>query len=62
MDREEKKVSVIIPAYNCRNTLAQAIRSALIQPDTAEVIVCNDASPEPLNEVYREFQSDPRVV
>ncbi|MDB6454793.1 glycosyltransferase family 2 protein [Falsirhodobacter sp. 20TX0035] len=37
-------VSVIIPAHNSRRTIAQAIRSALAEPEVAEVLVVDDAS------------------
>ncbi|WP_435171523.1 glycosyltransferase family 2 protein [Falsirhodobacter sp. 1013] len=37
-------VSVIIPAHNSRRTIAQAIRSALAEPEVTEVIVVDDAS------------------
>ncbi|MEE2859442.1 MAG: glycosyltransferase [Pseudomonadota bacterium] len=38
------KVAVIIPAHNARRTIAQAIRSALAEPEVAEVVVVDDAS------------------
>lgn len=37
-------VSVIIPAHNASRTIAQAIRSALAEPEVVEVIVVDDAS------------------
>lgn len=37
-------VSVIITAYNAAATIADAVRSALAEPETAQVIVVDDAS------------------
>ncbi|WP_134680588.1 glycosyltransferase family 2 protein [Paracoccus ravus] len=39
-----EKVSVIIPAYNAFRTIGQAVSSALLQPEVAEVVVVDDAS------------------
>lgn len=40
------KVAVIIAAYRAADTIASAIRSALAEPEVAEVIVVDDASPD----------------
>lgn len=40
----EFNVSVIIPVYNAGNYLEKAVDSALLQPETAEVILVEDAS------------------
>lgn len=37
-------VSIIIPVYNAANYVAQAVESALAQPETAEVILIEDGS------------------
>lgn len=37
-------VAVIIPAYNCADTIGAAIGSALAEPEVAEVVVVDDAS------------------
>ena len=55
-------VSVIIPAYNCKNTLKKAIDSALIQDVSLEVIVLNDCSEEDLDPVMKEYEKDERVI
>ena len=38
------KVAVIVAAYNVAETIAKAVTSALAQPETAEVVVVDDAS------------------
>lgn len=50
-------VSVIIPAFNASNTIAQAIESVLCQtmPDL-ELIVCDDASTDRTQELVKSFQ------
>lgn len=55
-------VSVIIPAYNCQNTLKKAIDSALIQEIPLEVIVLDDCSKEDLAPVMEEYENDARVI
>lgn len=55
-------VSVIIPAYNCRQTLKKAIDSVLIQDVPLEVIVIDDCSLEDLSPVMEEYKTDPRIV
>lgn len=55
-------ISVLIPTFNQRAYLGQAIQSALDQnyPDI-EVIVCDDASTEPIAEAVEPFKNDPRL-
>lgn len=56
------KVSVVIPVYNAEKFLAKAIDSALLQPETAEVILVEDASPDNCLNICKEYQKkDPRV-
>jgi len=40
------KISVIIPVYNAEKFVEQAVRSALDQPEVAEVILIEDCSPD----------------
>lgn len=40
------QISVVIPVYNAARYVRQAVESALIQPDVAEVILVEDASPD----------------
>lgn len=42
----ERQVAVIIAAYRARDTIGAAIASALVEPEVAEVIVVDDASPD----------------
>ena len=48
---EEVEVSVVMPAYNCADTIAQAIDSVLIQDVNLELLVINDGSPDQLDAV-----------
>ena len=58
-------ISVIIPAYNAANYIANAVWSALEQEDLAEgdieVIVINDCSPDDMDTAMRPFLGDPAV-
>ena len=42
----EFKVTVIIPVYNAAGFVTQAVESALEQPETAEVLLVEDGSPD----------------
>ena len=57
------QVSVVIPTYNRgEETLGRAIDSALAQVGVeVEVIVVDDASPQPADEVRARFAQEPRV-
>lgn len=55
------KVSVIIPAYNCKNTLRSAIESALIQNVSREIIVVDDCSKQDLSDIFQDYQDNPYV-
>lgn len=54
---KKSNVSVIMPAFNASNTIAQAIESVLCQtmPDL-ELIVCDDASTDRTQELVKSFQ------
>jgi succinoglycan biosynthesis protein ExoU len=47
------RVAVIIAAHNAAATIARAVRSALTEPETAEVIVVDDASTDGTVEAAR---------
>ena len=61
MDR--KAVSVIIAAYNAADTVAMAVRSALAEPETGEVIVIDDCSHDTTADTVRAVGGgDSRLV
>lgn len=59
---EKLQVSVVMPAYNCAKTIAQAMDSVLAQEIPLELIVVNDCSREDLDGVMARYKDDPRVV
>ena len=50
-----RSVAVIIAAYNVAETIADAVRSALQQDETAEVVVVDDASADTTAEVVEDL-------
>lgn len=60
----EPKISIIIPVYNHSSYIEQCIQSALKQSwANLEVIVVNDASPDPeISCILEKFQGHPRLV
>lgn len=54
-------VSVIIPAYNCSESISKAIDSALSQKVELEVIVLNDCSKDQLDDVMQKYQENDNV-
>lgn len=52
---ETRRVSVVIPTYNRAEYLGDALRSALVQPETGEVIVVDDGSTDGTKEVLKSF-------
>ena len=57
----EPEVSVVIPAYNCRGTLREAVDSALCQGVEIEIIIIDDCSPEDLSDILAEYKENPQV-
>ena len=58
---EEIIVSVIVPAYNCTQFIAQALDSALIQDVPMEIIVINDCSRDNLDSFMERYQKYPQI-
>ena len=55
-------ISVIIPAYNAEKYILQAVESALAQPETGEVVLIEDASPDNALQICQELAStSPKV-
>lgn len=55
------QVSVIIPAYNCADTISKSIDSALMQNISLEVIVLDDCSKDHLDDVMQKYQGNDNV-
>lgn len=55
---EKLQISVIIPVYNAGPYVRKAVESALEQPETAEVILIEDGSPDNSLEVCRELEKE----
>ncbi len=57
------RISVIIPVYNAAEFVRQAVESALTQPETGEVLLVEDGSPDGSLQVCRELaEAYPQVV
>ncbi len=54
----EFKVSVIIPVYNAAPFVRQAVESALSQPETAEVVLVEDNSPDNSLEICQQLERE----
>jgi len=50
------QISVIIPVYNAENYVQKAVQSALQQPETAEVLLIEDCSPDNSLKICRELE------
>ena len=54
-------VSVILPAYNCANTISEAIDSIIAQTYSEwELIVCDDCSTDTTYEVLKKYKKKVR--
>lgn len=52
------KVSVIIPVYNAEKYVREAVESALIQPETEEVLLIEDGSPDNALEICQNLEKE----
>ena len=57
----EKLITVIIPAYNCADTIEAAIESVLNQEVPVEILVLNDQSPDHLDAVMEKYKENEYV-
>lgn len=62
MNIEDTLISVVIPAYNCRATIRQAIDSVLLQEVSLELIVIDDGSKESIDDIMEAYSGDSRVI
>ncbi|RJP75592.1 MAG: glycosyltransferase [Desulfobacteraceae bacterium] len=56
------KVSVVIPVYKAENFIQQAVESALTQPETGEVILVEDNSPDNSLQICRNLADEQENV
>ena len=54
-------ISVIIPSYNAKDTLTQAVESALAQEVPLEVLIVDDGSAVPVMETLANFWGEKRL-
>lgn len=55
-------ISVVIPAYNCVNTIEEAIASALKQNVCLEILVIDDGSTDQIDDIMKKYADDARVI
>jgi len=55
------QVSVIIPVYNAVHYVEEAVQSALIQPETAEIILVDDGSTDGSYEICQRLAQNPII-
>lgn len=60
--QNDSMISVVMPAYNCRGTIEQAIDSVLIQQVSLELLVIDDGSKETIDDIMEKYRSDSRVI
>lgn len=57
-----QSISVVIPVYNAEKYLAEAVASALAQPETSEVVLVEDGSPDGSLGLCSRLESEHDVV
>ncbi len=62
MGGEKKLVSVIIPAFNEEETIAEVVKVCLRTPEVGEVIVINDGSTDKTEEELWNFKDKIKVI
>lgn len=55
------RISVIMPAYNCAQTICQAVNSVRAQNVDWELIIINDRSPDNVMDVLKQYKDDSRI-
>ena len=58
MKENELQISVIIPVYNAAPFIRKAVESALAQPETAEVLLIEDGSPDNSLEICKQLDAE----
>lgn len=61
MGTVEKKLSVVIPVFNEEKTIAGIIEKVLSRPETAEIVIVDDASSDSTRTVLKPFSENPRI-
>ncbi|MFV9691842.1 MAG: glycosyltransferase family 2 protein, partial [Desulfobacteria bacterium] len=56
------KISVIIPVYNAEKYVRNAIESALQQPETGEILLVEDNSPDNCLQICRDLEKKHEIV
>ena len=56
------EISVIIPVYNAEQYVHDAVQSALKQPETSEVLLVEDCSPDNSLKICRELEKKYKKV
>lgn len=59
--KEDNYISVIIPVYNGKKYIAQAISSALVQAEVLEIIIINDCSTDETEKVIQRYIENPII-
>jgi len=61
MESTENKLAVIIPVFNEENTIAGIIEKVLKRPETAEIVIIDDASSDSTRAVLEPFSQNPKI-
>jgi glycosyltransferase involved in cell wall biosynthesis len=54
----EHRISIIVPVFNAAPFVRQAVESALAQPETCEVVIVEDGSPDGSLEICRQLAAE----